>query len=190
MIIQYGLVYDNRQNVVVPPLPKNLGPWNPPAPDQGSEPMDDTPNAIIRHVLYSRDPKQTKDELLGSLAYYMIKDRLRYRHAILIRERVVFLKRARVYAVEFVYAMPDVTSVEYKLWRERQANNGFTRAELQAQRQTEAERFADYHSLRWNPAKHRAKKRARAQAKAQAQMRKTTRCADRSSLWPLQASSL
>ena len=178
MIIQHGLVYDNRQNVVVPPLPKNLGPWNPPAPDQGSDPMDDTPNAIIRHVLYSRDPSQTKDELLGSLAYYMIKDRLRYRHAILIRERVVFLKRARVYAVEFVYAMPDVTSVEYKLWRERQANNGFTRAELQAPRQAYDE-----------PAKHLAKKRARAQAKAQAQMRKTTRCADRSSLWPLQAHS-
>ena len=186
MIIQHGLVYDNRQNVVVPTLPKNLGPWNPPAPDQGSEPMDDTPNAIIRHVLYSRDPSQTKDELLGSLAYYMIKDRLRYRHAILIRERVVFLKRARVYAVEFVYAMPDVTSIEYKLWRERQENNGFTRAELQAH----DERWADYHSLRWNPAKHRAKKRARAQAKAQAGMRKTTRCADRSSLWPLQAHSL
>lgn len=189
MIIQQGLVYDERQNVIVPPLPKNLGPWNPPLPGQGNEPMDDTPNAIIRHVLYSRDPSETKEDLLHSLAYYMIKDRLRYRHAILIRERVVFLKRARVYAVEFVYAMPDVTSVEYKLWRERQANGGYTRAERQAQRQAADERWADYHSLRWNPAKHRAKKRARAQAKAQAQMRKTTRCADRSSLWPLQASS-
>ena len=32
MIIQYGLMYDNKQNIVVPPLPKKLGPWNPPKP--------------------------------------------------------------------------------------------------------------------------------------------------------------
>lgn len=51
----------------------------------------------------------------------------------LIRERIVFLKRARVYAAEFVYALPDTNSMEFKLWMERQNHGGLTRAEAPRQ---------------------------------------------------------
>ncbi len=38
MIIQRGLIYDNKQNIIIPNLPKDLGmPWNPPKPGEGVE---------------------------------------------------------------------------------------------------------------------------------------------------------
>lgn len=161
MIIQYGLMYDNKQNIIVPPLPKKLGPWNPPKPGEGIEGFDGTPNAILRHVVYNRLPSETKQDLLNSWQYHETKRRIHDRRGVLIRERIVFLKRARVYAAEFVYALPDTSSIEFKLWMERQCNGGLTRAELLAQQQAERDRYADYHSPRWNPAKHRAKQRAK-----------------------------
>ena len=44
MIIQRGLMYDNKQNIVIPNLPKDLGmSWNPPKPGEGIEGFDGTP---------------------------------------------------------------------------------------------------------------------------------------------------
>ena len=168
MIIQKGLTYDNRQNIIVPNLPKNLGPWNPPLPGCSIEPLDTTPGAILRYVLYNRRPDQTKADLLSNWYYRETKNRINGLEGIIIRERVVFLKRARVYAVEFIYALPNRDSVEHKLWKERQLNGGFTRAERRAQAQAQQDRWDDYHSLRWNPAKHREKKRMREQMEARA----------------------
>lgn len=169
MIIQRGLIYDNKQNIVIPHLPKDLGmPWNPPKPGEGIEGFDGTPGAILRHVVYNRLPGETKQDLLSNWQYRETKRRIRDRRGVLIRERIVFLKRARVYAAEFIYALPDTNSMEFKLWVERQNHGGLTRAEFLAQQKAQRERMADRHSLRWNPAKHRAKKQAKYRARAQA----------------------
>lgn len=165
MIIQRGLIYDNKQNIVIPNLPKNLGPWNPPKPGEGIEGFDGTPGAILRHVVYNRLTSETKQDLLDNWQYRETKRRIRDRRGVLIRERIVFLKRARVYAAEFIYALPDTNSMEFKLWMERQNHGGLTRAEFLAEQKAQRERMADRHSLRWNPAKHRAKKQAKQQAK-------------------------
>ena len=107
MIIQRGLIYDNKQNIVIPNLPKDLGmSWNPPKPGEGIEGFDGTPGAILRHVVYNRLPSETKQV-------------------------------------------------------ERQNHGGLTRAEFLAEQKAQRERLADRHSLRWNPAKHRAKKQAK-----------------------------
>lgn len=168
MIIQRGLIYDNKQNIVIPHLPKDLGPWNPPKPGEGIEGFDGTPGAILRHVVYNRLSSETKQDLLDNWQYRETKRRIHDRRGVLIRERIVFLKRARVYAAEFVYALPDTNSMEFKLWMERQNHGGLTRAEFLAQQKAHREQLADRHSLRWNPAKHRAKKQAKYRARAQA----------------------
>ena len=168
MIIQRGLMYDDRQNIVIPNLPKDLGPWDPPKPGEGIKGFDGTPGAILRHVVYNRLPSETKQDLLDNWQYRETKRRIRDRRGVLIRERIVFLKRARVYAAEFVYALPDTNSMEFKLWMERQNHGGLTRAEFLAEQKAQRERLADRHSLRWNPAKHRAKKQAKQQAKYRA----------------------
>ena len=171
MIIQRGLMYDNRQNIVIPNLPKDLGPWDPPKPGEGIKGFDGTPGAILRHVVYNRLPSETKQDLLDNWQYRETKRRIRDRRGVLIRERIVFLKRARVYAAEFIYALPDTNSMEFKLWVERQNHGGLTRAEFLAEQKAQRERLTDRHSLRWNPAKHRAKKQAKQQAKQQAKHR-------------------
>lgn len=157
MIISKGLHYDSKQNLILPNLPKNLGPWRPPRPGEGIELFDGTPDAILRHVVYNRETTETKADLLDSWHYHETKRRIRDRKGVLIRERVVYLKRARVYAVEFIYALPDVNSVEFQLRCERERYHGLTRAEFLAEREADRQRWADYHSLRWNPRKHREK---------------------------------
>lgn len=112
-------------------------------------------------MVYNRLPSETKQDLLDNWQYRETKRRIRDRRGVLIRERIVFLKRARVYAAEFVYALPNTNSMEFKLWMERQNHGGLTRAEFLAEQKAQRERLADRHSLRWNPAKHRAKKQAK-----------------------------
>ena len=167
MIIIKGLRYDRKQNLIIPDLPKDLGPWKPPLPGRSIEVFDDTPDCIHRWVFYNRETTETKENLLGNWYYHEAKRRIRDHEGVLIRERVVYLKNARVYAVELVYAMPDPYSIEHKLHKERMAYGGLTRAEFLARQEAHRIRQKDYHSLRWNPQKHRekvARRRARATA--------------------------
>ena len=159
-----GLTYDNKQNLYIPKyLPQPPEPrWAPLAPHQSDPIPDLTGDKIHRFVFYNRESSQTKEDLLNSFGVQDFRMSLHYRRGTILVERMVHLKEADLYALEFIYVIQDTNSKEYKLQQQRLLYNGLTFEEEQLRRKMEKKRQADerfiYYSRRLNPVKYLEKR--------------------------------
>ncbi len=105
MIIQRGLIYDNKQNIIIP---KDLS-MQVLRSLEGIEGFDGTLAQSCVHVVL-QPPAEVDRSGISRTTGTVDQRRIRDRRGVLIRERIVFLKRARVYAAGSFGALPDTNS--------------------------------------------------------------------------------